>query len=323
MRNRVVSAVLIATAVPSGLAAQGVTVDHAAVGCVVAERFPRFQARIDPAASVARALVHFRTDPARPWYAVAMKPEGPAFSGVLPKPKKSLKSFQYYIDVTDRAFATSRTPEHTTQVVRSGTECQGGMMAGAVGSASVLLEVPAGAPAVPAGFASAGVAAAGSATAVAAAGAAAGGGIGAGTVAAIVGGGAALAGAAVAVSAASGGDEGGDGGSGDGRRSTLYSVTFGGDGIDVSVCAGRPLRWCCQNVSADTSGRFDLTWAPNEPNTARVSGTVTETAFNATIACTSGAATGSISATGSGGTYQGSFNFPGSGGSVTVRRIAE
>jgi hypothetical protein len=33
---------------------------------VVAEKFPRLEARIAPADAVARAVVHFRTDPARP-----------------------------------------------------------------------------------------------------------------------------------------------------------------------------------------------------------------------------------------------------------------
>ena len=251
-----------------------------------------------------------------------MKAEGESFSAVLPKPKKSLKSFQYYIDVTDRAFATSRTPEHTAEVTVGPAACEGKMVASAAGSASILLEVPAGAPATPAGFSSAGLAAAGAGAGVAA-GAAAGGGIGAGAVAAIVGGGAAVAGAAVAVSKAGGGDEG-DGGGGDGgERPTFYSVTFAMPGIDVSVCVGRPLGWCCQNVNPDSSGRFDTVWSPMDPNTARITGTVTDTAFNATIACTSGAASGALSATGSGGSYSGTFTFGSQRGAITVTRVQQ
>ena len=71
VRGLVLSAVILA--MPAALDAQGLTIEHAAVGCVVAGTFPRFEARIDPAASVARALVHFRSESGQPWYAVAMK----------------------------------------------------------------------------------------------------------------------------------------------------------------------------------------------------------------------------------------------------------
>jgi len=309
-----------ALAVARAAAAEAPAIAHAGVGCVVAEKFPRLEARIAPADAVARALVHFRTDPARPWYAVAMKAEGDAFSGVLPKPKGSLKAFQYYIDVTDRAFATSRTPEYTTSVVSGPGACQGKMMAGALGSASILLEVPLGAPLVPAGFGSAGVAAAGSGTAAAsAAGAAGGGGAGIGTVAAIVGGGAAVAGAVV-VAKAAGGDESSGGGDST-ARGRLYGVMIPLPGIDVSACAGRPTSWTSQNVDADSNGRFDTTWAPSQPNTLRVVGTVTDTAFNATLTCVSGNGSGTLAATGSGGTYQGTFSFNAQRGPITVVRI--
>jgi hypothetical protein len=311
---------VVALAVARAAAAEAPPIAHAGVGCVVAEEFPRLEARIAPADAVARALVHFRTDPARPWYAVAMKAEGDAFSGVLPKPKGSLKAFQYYIDVTDRAFATSRTPEYTTSVVSGPGACQGKMMAGALGSASILLEVPLGAPLVPAGFGSVGVAAAGSGTAAAsAAGAAGGGGAGIGTVAAVVGGGAAVAGAVVAVKAASGGDEGGDGGGSNGSG-RIYTVMIPLPGLDVSAC-GTQATWTSQNVGPDASGRFDTTWAPSQPNTLRVVGTVTGTAFNATLTCVSGNGSGTLAATGSGGTYQGTFSFNAQRGPITVVRI--
>jgi len=325
MRVRVVVPTLLIAAAPVFLSAQGPTIDHAAVGCVVAERFPRFEARLDPPGSVARALVHFRSAEGQAWYAVAMKPEGAGFSAVLPKPKKSLKSFQYYIDATDTAFASSRTAEHGVEVVAGPAACQGKMMTGTVGSASILLVVPSGAPAVPAGFGSAGLAAAGSGAAAAAAGAAAGGGIGAGAVAAIVGGGAAVAGAAVAVSAAGSGDEGGQDASDGPPGAFFYSVNFlpSPPGIDVSACAGRPLTWSSQNTGPRVPGglgAFDDTWSPMEPNTVRLTGTVSETAFNANIACTNGAASGTLSATGSGGNYQGTFTFGSQRGSITVQR---
>ncbi|HUG54096.1 MAG TPA: hypothetical protein VMR21_10855, partial [Vicinamibacteria bacterium] len=163
MRVQGVPAVVFAMMIAADPArSQELAIDHAAVGCVVAERHPQLQARIDPADGVARARVHFRTAADQPWYAVAMTAQGPAFTATLPRPKKTLESFQYYIEATSRAFSTARTPEHTAAVVGDGAGCQGMMAAGATGStgmASILVEAPAGAPAVPAGFATTGVAA--------------------------------------------------------------------------------------------------------------------------------------------------------------------
>ncbi len=181
--------------------AQALNIDHQAVGCAVAEKFPRLEARFAPADSVAVARVVFQPENAQQWYAVAMKAEGPAFSGVLPKPKKSLKAFRYYIEVTDKALGTNRTADYMTNVVGSSGECKGKLMAAALGSASVLLQVPAGAAALPAGFASTGVVAAGSGSAAAATGAATGGGGGLGTgavVGIVAGAGAVAAGVVVA-----------------------------------------------------------------------------------------------------------------------------
>lgn len=82
----------------SSLAAQTLNIDHQPAACVVAEKFPRLDARFAPADNVAAARVLFQADQSQVWYAVSMKAEGPAFSGVLPKPRKSLKAFRYYIE---------------------------------------------------------------------------------------------------------------------------------------------------------------------------------------------------------------------------------
>ena len=226
MRNRVFAglAFLTLTAVPMG--AQTVEIGHEPVGCAVAKRFPRLEARFAPGDAVAAARVVFQPENTLHWYSVAMKAEGPAFSGVLPQPKKGLKAFQYYIEVTDRALGTSRTANYTTTVAATAAACQGKVVAGSLGSASVLLQAPEGAAAVPVGFASTGVvpavagaaAAAGAAagatgaaagTGAAAAGAGGGGGLSTGALVGIVAAGAAAAGAAVVIT-----------------RGTTYAGTF-------------------------------------------------------------------------------------------------
>ncbi len=59
------------------------------------------------------------------WYSVKMKPEGPVFTGVLPRPKKNLKSFRYYIEVTDKALATNHTVQYVIAVVANHGACKG------------------------------------------------------------------------------------------------------------------------------------------------------------------------------------------------------
>jgi len=312
--------------------AQGPAIDHAPVGCASAGRFPRLEARFNPSDQVATARVLFQGKTAD-WYSVTMKPEGTVFVGVLPQPKKDLKSFRYYIDVTDKALATSRTAEFTTSVVDSSSACKGKLMAGALGTASVILQGPAGVVALPAGFATTGVVAgtaAGTGAAAGAAGAGAGGG-GIGSTALVVGG-VAVAGAAVAVGAAKGGGDSpsdssssstGPGPTNPGQVGSSYNVVFqpAPPGIDVSVCAGRSVTWSSQSVSGiDTNGNFNLTWAPNEPNTLRISGQVTATSFQATITCVNGAQSGSISATGSGSTYSGSWTFGSQRGTASITK---
>jgi hypothetical protein len=43
-----------------------------------------------------------------------MKPVGDLFMAALPKPKKSLRKFNDYVEVADKSLATSRTEEYTT-----------------------------------------------------------------------------------------------------------------------------------------------------------------------------------------------------------------
>jgi hypothetical protein len=328
MKDSLLAGIGIFLLLTSSLAqAQALSIDHQPVGCAAAEKFPRLEARFAPADTVAVARVVFQGQ-TNDWYSVAMKPEGAVFAGVLPKPKKSLKSFRYYIEVTDKALGTNRTAEFTATVVDSSGACQGKILAGALGSASVILQGPAGVAALPAGFASSGViagSAAGSSAGAAGASVAGGGGGLGGT--ALVVGGLALAGGAVAVGAAKGGGEDTSsstpsGATGSGNTGSIYSVSFLPQprGIDMSACAGRPLTWSSQALPVDAAGNFNTTWAPNEPNTARISGQLTPTNFQATIACVNGALSGTISATGSNNSYSGTFAFGASTGQVSITK---
>lgn len=139
-------------------------IEHQAVACAQANRFPRLEARFTPENAVASAQVLFQGENRQEWFAVSMRAEGAKFAGILPQPKSSLKEFRYYIEVTDRALRTSRTEEHTTAVVEGSGSCKDGLMASSVGSARVVLKSPVGGAALPAGFAPLGIVIAGAAT---------------------------------------------------------------------------------------------------------------------------------------------------------------
>jgi hypothetical protein len=187
------------------------------------------------------------------WYSVAMKSEGATFVGVLPKPKKSLKSFRYYIEVTDKALSTNRTADYTASVVESSGACKGRLLAGTLASAAVVLQGPAGAVALPVGFASAGVVAAGSsAGAAGAAGAAVGGsgGLSTGALVGLLGG--VGAAAAVAAVVAKGGGVGGGPNTLEGTvlRNTSPPSPISGAVVSTSLDS--------RNTTTDGSGHFLL-----------------------------------------------------------------
>lgn len=121
---------------------QSIAIDHDPVTCVVADAFPRLEARF-AAEDVASARVLFKAESGSHWYGVVMNPEGAVFAAVLPRPQKTLKAFRYYIETVGRSLATNRTSEYTSRVVPGADDCKGEVMGGALASAMVLLQVPA------------------------------------------------------------------------------------------------------------------------------------------------------------------------------------
>jgi hypothetical protein len=199
-RSCIVPLVLSSLAISDALA-QTPVIDHQEVACVVAEKFPLFSARLDPAESIARVRVHFRAEGGPVWYYVEMKNREGVFYGTLPKPRKSTKKIHYYIEVVDKSLAESRTQEYSPDVVSGADACSRKMAVASVsGATSVVVGAPAGAPLPPLGFAPSGIVAAGTASAAGSA-AVAGAAAGVSTaviVAGVVGAGAAAAGIAVA-----------------------------------------------------------------------------------------------------------------------------
>lgn len=147
-------------------AAGGLTIDHDAVGCLVAGQFPRLEACIDPRESVARARVYFRAAGSENWYYVDMiadvsrkRPETLCYAGVLPRPSKGIPKVEYYVEALDRSFTQVRTEEYDPDVVSDVKGCKRPLPpAPVVKSATVAVGTASSAASiVPAGFTAAGV----------------------------------------------------------------------------------------------------------------------------------------------------------------------
>ena len=136
------------------------TILHDAIGCMIAGQFPLVNARIEPAAGVARARVYFKSALSPNWYYVEMIPaEGGGFSGKLPRPKVEASPVTYYIQATTTDFGDAQTPEISSIVVNDAGECEDKAIApiGPPGEVTVF-SAATGAAIAPAGFAVGGLA---------------------------------------------------------------------------------------------------------------------------------------------------------------------
>jgi hypothetical protein len=161
-------------ATPTEENATTLTIDHQGVGCVVAERYPRVDACLQPRAGVGRAQVFFRPTGTTPWYAVDMQPEEGCYTALLPKPRASLQAFQYYISAIDLDFGSRQEPDrapdeaHTARVVAAEGDCEKDARVArfALKAASPLVVESLTGSRVPEGFSEEGVAASGAGLAV-------------------------------------------------------------------------------------------------------------------------------------------------------------
>jgi hypothetical protein len=170
---------------PLVVSAQGVTIDHKAVGCIVAEQYPKMSACFVPTA-LARSRVYFRAGGTPHWYFVDGRPDMPCVGYVLPKPKRTIKFVDYYVEGMSTTGGEGRTTEYNPIVVVRESECKRDVpVAPFLTRATVVVGATPGAPAIIPGF-------------TGLAGAAAGG-LSTGAVVGIVAGGAAVAGTVVAL----------------------------------------------------------------------------------------------------------------------------
>ncbi len=136
------------------------TIIHDPIGCMIAGQFPLVNARIEPAASVARARVYFKSAQSPNWYYVeAVTVEGLGFSGKLPRPKLEASPVTYYIQATTTEFGDAQIGEISSIVVNDAGECEDKALAPIGGPGEVtVFSAATGAAVAPAGFAAGGLA---------------------------------------------------------------------------------------------------------------------------------------------------------------------
>lgn len=306
-------AALCAAAFEVSAQAQSVSIEHKPIACVVADRFPVVEARVEPADKVGRARVLFRAAGTPDWYFVEMKREKGVFHGTLPKPLKATKKIEYYIDAVDRSLEERRTAEHAPAVVGGAGECPSKMLTAAV-LASAKMAVGSLAPgvtALPAGFSSVGILGGSVAGTAAGAGASSGAAAGGGALKTvlIVGGVAVAGGTALAASGRLGSDD---------KKLTFWDITFV-PSFNVRACPNG-VSFGGGAFSSDAGGNFDFRLPNMSQDIMRLSGQVSDTSLSGNVTCLVGGATASLNASGSGGQFQGTFTLNGATVSYTVTK---
>ena len=120
MDRRLVALVMaVAAATASVAQAQGPTIEHTPIACIVAGHYPKMNACFSPAAEIARARVYFKTPKGPHWYWVKWDPAAPCFTATLLKPSKATTEMLYYVEVQDKDYREGKSDEYLVRVVKN------------------------------------------------------------------------------------------------------------------------------------------------------------------------------------------------------------
>lgn len=133
--------------------AVGPRIVHDAVGCMAADQNPEIEAIIEPASSVTRPRVYFKSNRERRFHYVEMIPEVGRFVACLPQPRPDAGPVTYYVSAAAHG-VESRTADVAALVVRDAGSCtEGKKMAVVCPCATpVAAYLPNGVASMPAGF---------------------------------------------------------------------------------------------------------------------------------------------------------------------------
>jgi hypothetical protein len=125
-------------------------IEHSPPGCLLAEKTPRLVACLQPRSQRAALRVLFRAEGDVAWYASPLRSDVPCYTGLLPRPSRSLGRVVYVVEAAGPEGRT-RTAEFTVPVFPEAAACDG-RPAPVAASGRATWEAPPGAPRTPAGF---------------------------------------------------------------------------------------------------------------------------------------------------------------------------
>jgi hypothetical protein len=99
------------------------TLGHQPVTCFIAGEFPLLDASLEPATTVARARIYFKSSLVSNYYYVEMTPAEGKFVGKLPRPRVEASPVTYYVQATTTDFAEMQLQEVSALVIANREDC--------------------------------------------------------------------------------------------------------------------------------------------------------------------------------------------------------
>jgi hypothetical protein len=125
-------------------------IEHTPPACLLAEKTPRLVACLEPRSQRAALRVLFRAEGDGAWYASNLRSDVPCYTGLLPRPSRSLGRVVYLVEA-EGPEGRARTAEFVVSVAPDAAACDG-RPAPVATSGRATWEAPPGAPRTPAGF---------------------------------------------------------------------------------------------------------------------------------------------------------------------------
>jgi hypothetical protein len=141
----------VTTDIPESVAPSEIAIHHEPPGCLLPEQWSALSARLEPAADVAGAWLHFRQQGTLYWYTAVLRFGADGTQAVLPKPFAAAGKVEYVIETLARSGSRSWSPCHVVDVTEA-SSCRG-LPAESVRAEPVGAAHPPGAPETPPGFA--------------------------------------------------------------------------------------------------------------------------------------------------------------------------
>jgi hypothetical protein len=150
-------------AAPPQEAGAPLSINHQAVGCLIAGEFPLIQAGIEPAANVARARLVFRGAQSTEDFFVEFGAMEGGFVAKMPKPTMAATPVTYRIQAVSTDGVEVQSPDVQADVVESADQCPADKIVAAVGPPGevTVFAAATGSAIKPVGFAAGGVLTAG------------------------------------------------------------------------------------------------------------------------------------------------------------------